>query len=354
MKKDNFEDALTGIDERFLMQAAEPAVGRRRTIKKWKLLPIAAALLLAAALGISAAAPVNIGFYLKAAFGGGYEMLDAITAMPDNVAFRASGDEIRMELKGIVGDSQIAYVFADLTVSPDIAVPEQKFTLDLKLEPTGFPWEQTIEGYSSDYAILSRTDNEDGSVTFACQASIRSRSGIMNPKYTFTCRGIRVWEDSPADAVNLLSGKWSLAFELNYKDLTKSIPLDQKLNVTGVPLELTHTDAEPITKELHIYEARISPFSAAIYFEADHDYNNLLHDLDHKDTKVVLTDGTVIRHYSAAKADDENRISSRSGGGGTASHGDPYRGYVMLIFSKPIDHTLIESIWIEGYEIPLQ
>ena len=116
MKLHTFADAVTAIDDRYIAEAAEAEAlqTKQRTRifhRKWTVVPIAAALLAMAMFVVNAAAPVDLGFYLAAAFGDSYEMLDEMTSMPEPVAYRSSGEEIKLEMKGLVGDRQVVNVF---------------------------------------------------------------------------------------------------------------------------------------------------------------------------------------------------------------------------------------------------
>ncbi|MBQ7301732.1 MAG: hypothetical protein IJW77_18040, partial [Clostridia bacterium] len=132
MKQQIFTDAVTAIDDRYITEAAEAEVIQtkhniRKVRRKWTAVPIAAALLAMAMFVVNAAAPVDLGFYLAAAFGDSYEMLDEMTSMPEPVAYRSSGDEIKLEMKGLVGDRQVVDVFVDVTVAAECGVPGEKY-----------------------------------------------------------------------------------------------------------------------------------------------------------------------------------------------------------------------------------
>lgn len=122
MKKVNFENALTEVDSAYIAESAEPAEKKKRSII-WKVIP-AAVIAACFVLTANAVAPVDLRFYLSAAFGDGYEVIGEMVSMPAHVAYRSSGDEISLELKGIVGDGHVVKVFVDLTISADTEIPE--------------------------------------------------------------------------------------------------------------------------------------------------------------------------------------------------------------------------------------
>ena len=378
MKKTNLENAITEVGDMYIQEAAGQEK-KHRVRRKW--IALSAALLLFAAMlvTVNAAAPVDLSFYLKAAFGDGYTMLDEMTAMPDNVAERSSGEEIDLELKGIMGDSQTAVVFVDLTVGADTVLPENCYSLDLDLEPTGLPWEKGLSGYGSSWGELARTVNPDGSTTFSCKMSIQSRDGVMASKYAVKCGGIRVWEEDAAAETMLLEGEWTLAFSLNYEDLTRVIPVDVTGDLLGVdpailPEERTEEDLVRIPAQM--YEVRMSPLSIGVYWKVDAEHKALMMGNDTIGFAVTLRDGTVITYkqefiYDAEyglirlledgtwhPAEESEKsavsISNLNTGGGADGHEEPYYGHCIMMFDAELPVDEVASVTAGGITVPVE
>ena len=199
MKVHTFADAVTAIDDRYIAEAAEAETlqTKQKTRifhRKWTVVPIAAALLAMAMFVVNAAAPVDLGFYLAAAFGDSYEMLDEMTSMPEPVAYRSSGEEIKLEMKGLVGDRQVVNVFVDVTVAAECGIPVEKYRPVMDLSDTGLPWETNLAAYGTSARVLGKTQNDDGSTTYACMLSLHAEDGVMASKYVVTCEGIAGWD----------------------------------------------------------------------------------------------------------------------------------------------------------------
>ena len=378
MKKTNLENAITEVGDMYIQEAAGQEK-KHRVRRKWIALPAALLLFAAMLVTVNAAAPVDLSFYLKAAFGDGYTMLDEMTAMPDNVAERSSGEEIDLELKGIMGDSQTAVVFVDLTVGADTVLPEDSYSLDLKLEPTGLPWEKGLSSYGSSWGVLARTVNPDGSTTFSCKMSIQSRDGVMASKYAVKCGGIRVWEEDAAAETMLLEGEWTLAFSLNYEDLTRVIPVDVTGDLLGVdpailPEERTEEDLVRIPAQ--VYEVRMSPLSIGVYWKVDAEHKALMMGNDTIGFAVTLRDGTVITYkqefiYDAEyglirlledgtwhPAEESEKsavsISSLNTGGGADGHEEPYYGHCIMMFDAELPVDEVASVTAGGITVPVE
>lgn len=378
MTKTNLENAMTEVGDMYIQEAAGQEK-KHHVRRKWIVLPAALLLFAAMLVTVNAAAPVNLSFYLKAAFGDGYTMLDEMTAMPDNVAERSSGAEIDLELKGIMGDSQTAVVFVDLTVGADTVLPEDSYSLDLKLEPTGLPWEKGLSSYGSSWGELARTVNPDGSTTFSCKMSIQSRDGVMASKYAVKCGGIRVWEENAAAETMFLEGEWTLAFSLNYEDLTRVIPVDVTGDLLGVDpaiLPEERTEADLVRIPAQVYEVRMSPLSIGVYWKVDAENKALIMGNDAIGFAVTLRDGTVITYKQEFIRDteygllrlledgtwrpaDENEksavsISGLNTGGGTDGHEEPYYGHCIMMFDAELPVDEVVSITAGGILISLE
>ena len=381
MKKEQFCEAMTAIDDRYLTESAEPiqnqSVGKRR---KWTVVPIAAAFLAAAVLCVNAAAPVDLGFYLQAVFGDGYQMLDAMTSMPDNVAYRSSGDEIKLEMKGLVGDRQVVDVFVDVTVAAECGIPGEDYRPIMDLSDTGCPWEMNLAAYGTSARVLSKTQNADGSTTYACMLSLHSEDGVMASKYKVACTGIAGWNTNFGDYETLVAGEWNMAFSLNYEDLTEI----RTPAVTGEmrgshwsAVSLDRTAGDIASAVVTVDEVRISPLSVGVYFSADLQYKDFFSDYMIEDIYLTMEDGTVItrRDYLVGsdgmliRLHEEDRTWEEitedeladcyvelagSGGGYNQRESEYYHGHHIFTFSAPLPVDEIVSVTVGGLEIPLK
>ncbi len=381
MKKEQFCEAMTAIDDRYLTEAAE--IAQKKTVggrRKWTVVPIAAALLAAAALCVNAAAPVDLGFYLAAAFGDSYEMLDEMTSMPQPVAYRSSGDEIRLEMKGLVGDRQVVDVFVDVTVSAECGVPGESFRPIMDLSDTGFPWEMNLAAYGTSARVLSKTQNDDGSTTYACMLSLHSEDGVMASKYNVSCSGIAGWDSESGDYETFVEGEWNMAFSLNYKDLTEIRTPDITGEIQGThwsAMSLDRTADDMASAVITVDEVKISPLSVGMYFSADMQYKDFFSDYMIEDIYLTMEDGTVItrRDYVVgsdgmlirlheedqtweeitAEALDDIYVTLAGGGGGyNHRESEQYHGHHIFTFSAPLPVEEIVSVTIGGMEIPMK
>lgn len=380
MKQREFTAAMTDIDDCYLTEATEAMPTRTKSKRRWAVIPIAAALLSAAMIAVNAAAPVDLGFYLKAVFGDGYAMLDEMTSMPDNVAYRSSGDEITLEMKGLVGDRQVVDVFVDVTVSAECGVPEEGYLPIMDLSDTGFPWETHLAAYGTSARVLSTTQNDDGSTTYACMLSLHSEDGVMASKYAVTCEGIAGWNADFSTWETMVDGKWTMAFSLNYEDLTevKTPSVTGEMQGTYWSAFSSDRTADDIASAVvTVDEVRISPLSVGVYFSADLQYKDFFSDYMVEDIYLTMADGTVITRRDYIVGSDGMLIRlneadqtweevkeyetlgcdielAGGGGGYNLREDEMYHGHQIFTFSAPLDVDEIVSVTVGGLEIPMK
>ncbi len=387
MKLHDFTDAVTAIEDAYIAEAADIGQTKTQTHKKhrkWAVVPIAAALLAMAVIAVNAAAPVDLGFYLAAVFGDGYEMLDEMTSMPDNVAYRSSGDEIKLEMKGLVGDRQVVDVFVDVTISAECGVPGNTYRPIMDLSDTGFPWETHLAAYGTSARVLGKTQNDDGSTTYACMLSLHAEDGVMASKYVVTCEGIAGWDADYTNYHTMVEGKWTMAFSLNYNDLTEVLTPDITGEMTGVhwnALSDVYNTGEAaedmlMTATVKIDRVHISPLSIGIYYSGDRSERDIYSDYVVEDIYLTMADGTVItRRDYVVGADgmlirldaenqtwneitedalDDNYVEMAGSGGGIRADEDRFSAHIITTFSAPLPVDEIVSVTVGGLEIPLK
>lgn len=377
MKKENFENALTEVNSTYIAEAAEPAEKKKRGVA-WKVLP-AAVIAACFVLTVNAAVPVNLGFYLSAAFGDGYEVIGEMVSMPNHVAYRSSGDEMSLELKGIVGDGHVVKVFVDLTVSADTEIPEglgktAEFALfDLKLSPTGMPWEKQPGSYGTSTGCLAVTENDDGSTTFSNVLTMRSRDELIGGKYIISCTKMSYWDADVREEKNVLEGKWNLGFSLDYLDISEKIPVEVSGNILTAEERLENDElvCDYAEAPVEIYEVNLSPLSISVFWKAENEYQEVFEGRD-IDVNITMTDGSEIiwkdyweseetgkfrltddgRWYTVDNSEpDPIYITGKNSGGGCAGHGEPYMGHIILTFDAPLDTENVMSVTIGGVEV---
>jgi len=365
MKRENFEKAFENISDKTVTEAVlsrDKKRGRRGVLAKI-LIPAAILLLLSTVLAVNAASPVDLSFYISASFSGDYTMLSDMVSMPDKVAYRNSGDEVRLELKGVMGDSVSAVIYFDVVVSPGIEIPERWY-LDIDYDELCLPWNSM--GLGGSQGTLEHTVDADGSNRFKSYVRVTQSDAIMpdsfnmsNQAFYITLNGIGGWKNYPdnPERFTVLEGKWSMALQLNYRDISTAYIFGKDYIVSQpefVTDEMLVSEAgEPIT--LNINRISLSPIGITYYFslpQEDVDEFRLFNSIGDV-SGVKLKDGRIIATRHSIFGD----IAELNSNGGSTSgrRGDDGRQYmsVNLRFEDVIDIADVESLLISDTEIKL-
>ena len=316
MKKELLETALSEIRTEYLEEAMEPMPtdkNQSRAGKKRRLLWLPAAvigLLLCVTFSAAAWSPVDLQTYLGAVFRDGYELLDDMVSMPEYVSYHASGDEIKLELRGILGDSQAVMIFFDLTAAPEVELPEAyvRYTVDIDAAWYLLPsYRGSLGWYGAE--VLERTENEDGSVTQKMCVMFTSEALPLGKPLVLTLRGLDVLDPQTHQAEKLVSGKWQITFPLDYKDTTKVIPVDAMLE--AAMCSQADPDAPSETLPLHISEVRLSPLSVMIKADTDAEISDT--EFDRFNLRTAKDGVLLLSDCGYEIADGKYRIDSENG-----------------------------------------
>ena len=347
MKKEILEQALTDIRTEYLEEAMETMKNKNGTGRKKRLLLVPAAVIafvLCISLTAAAWSPVDLKTYLGAAFNGGYELLDEMVSMPKYVSYRSSGDEIKLTMRGILGDSQTALVFFDLTAAPGVDIPEVYADYDGGIDIAWYLMPSFRGGFGSGaMQVLERTENADGSVTQKMSIDITSENLPLGKPVVLTLRGISEYDPSTYEKTERIRGKWQMTFPLDYKDSTVIYPFDTEI-MADMAFD-SYPDAPTEVVSLHVSEVRLSPLSVMICADTDMDIDEDIGGM----TPVLnlrRADGTLI-------LDGENRVCRMYG----ASKPNPETGRRMnqwiYQFTSQIPVDEIAAVCLGDAELPL-
>jgi len=363
MKKENFENALENISDERVSEAAESydKKTKRRKFTAKLLIPAAILLLLSAVLTVNAASPVDIGSYISLMFGGDHTMVDDMISMPEKVSYRSSGDEMKLELKGVMGDAASAIIYFDIVVSPEVEIPERWY-FDVDYDELCLPWDGL--GLGGSYGTLEYTVDDDGSHRFASYVRVTQSDALMPDSFNMseqafyvtvnTLGGWKNYPDNP-ERYSVLDGKWTMALQLNYRDVGTTYHFGEEYVISQPEVEfdeVTYREAgDPVT--VVIDRIGVSPIGISCYFSLSLEEDaKLLNEL-YLVTAVRLKDGGLIAARHGMFNDDASAYTR--GGSSSGRRGDDGRWYksMYMEFNDIVDVSQVESFIISNVEIPL-
>lgn len=152
-----------------------------------------------------------------------------------------------------------------------------------------------------------------------------------------------------------IEGTWELEFDASYEDLSLDLPAGQAVDVDGT--------------EIVLDEVTISPLSMRVSYTADLDgvdleeivrnepYEMTLRQrLDCIDIVITAKDGTrfFMTEYHLDEHEDGGAGHTQSGGGNVEKQDGVWKGFSYMKFDQVLDLDEIESVTVEGVEIPLE
>ncbi|MBQ9079802.1 MAG: hypothetical protein IJY27_01905 [Clostridia bacterium] len=333
-------NAVGGVGADLIERAAQPTVRRRPR----SLLAVAAvAALLAAMLLTTVAATYDIGFYVSQIFGGDVDMLDSMTAEPGNVSYKSTNKDVKIEVVGITGDRNNAFVWLDVILPEELDVEGKHLIVgDVHAQKRWATF--SVDSLSMSHGFL--TEKSGNVYSMFCRLSsdnslVGQRISLSFENICATPEGVIV---NPAHYEVLAEGEWKLNFSLNYPDLTEVLEPEIRGEIISIPEDTFTNIPEKVqdvwTNEFvaDTCEVCLSPISIRVSIEcADNIMTYLPHDI-----KLILDDGTVLD------------VRAESGGHSyNANRGRSYF-YVSCIFDEPVSPDSVKAIEYCGIMITLK
>lgn len=376
MKKENMENVLSDVRDAYIQEAAQAVKGKngKKNLKKWMAFPIAAALLVGLVMGVSAVTPVDLGSYLQEVFRISFRTLETTMSVPEDTVYHSSGEELKLELKGVSGDRQVLDAFVDVTLSPDFDLPEDRYFIHCQMKSTERNGVQ-----SGRYSVLDRTENPDGSTTLSCQLTLTDTRIMPESEYAVECSRIEVWYEDTGEYTTILEGDWRLTFTPNLEDRTRVLQPMAEGNLflhdaSLLPGKIRDEDLMMVPAK--VYEIQLSPVSIGVYWSVEAEYRNQVLGSIPSVFMVKLTDGRLIEYdrnvlyepvlgrmeraadgtWHPAEESEKTPISITNQSSGTSAGGAdaPCTGYSIFTFDAELPVEEIAVITVGEIVIPVE
>ncbi len=148
-----------------------------------------------------------------------------------------------------------------------------------------------------------------------------------------------------------IEGKWELEFDLGYEDVSLDLPAGQAVNVEGANVTLNEIFISPMSVRVD-YTADLDGLDLEGIVRDDPYEMSLRWCLECLDIVITQNDGT--RFFMTEYHLDENEGGhTQSGNGIVEKQEGEWKGFSSMRFDQILPLDEIESITIEGVEIPL-
>ncbi len=148
-----------------------------------------------------------------------------------------------------------------------------------------------------------------------------------------------------------IEGKWELEFDMDYEDLSLDLPAGQVVNVEGAEIVLDEIFISPLSVRVD-YTANLDGLDLEKTVRTEPYEMSLRWCLECLDIVITQKDGT--RFFMTEYHLDENEGGhTQSGNGIVEKQEGEWKGFSSMRFDQILPLDEIESITIEGVEIPL-
>ncbi len=330
----------------------EEATGVKKLKNKqkriFKIICISAAALISTFLlvaGVAAVTIYDIGFYLKQYFGGEVEMLDDMTAVPQNVRYESTNDEVKFEVVGITGDAYYAYVWIDMTLPEGMVDAGSDHLLNFDrcgFKDVNYLW-FGMWGYSSTYQMLE-TKKAENVYSFFVRLNTHDKRTLIGRRVNLEIKNITLEHDFDPGYKILSVGEWGMSFSLNYRDMSEIIDPDIAGMMITVPPEERFNDLPDYIKnrstiEYMVKDCKVSLSPISVTISINYESSDGKDAISPKKISIVLDDSTVISDF-----------------GGAGSRGKAGKGVISasISFKEPIDPDQVKAIIFGNATIPLK
>lgn len=197
-------------------------------------------------------------------------------------------------------------------------------------------------------AASSTTDLTPGDDTIQIIYSWMSNSPIPIGKAAVTIDDIVLNLHRPLRE-KTIEGTWELEFDADYEDLSLDLPAGQTVNVEGAEIVLDKIFISPLSMRVD-YTADLDGVDLEKTVQTEPYEMSLRQRLDQLDIIITQKDGTRFYHLNN---DLEEGGHIQNGSGNVEKQEGEWRGFNCLQFSQMLHLDEIESITVEGVEIPL-
>ncbi len=322
------------------LAAADPASVRPKAGRVRAFVLLAAALTLLALLvtGTVASARYDLGFYLSTVFGEQTDGLGEITATPRGVSYRTTNEAVRFDVVGVTGDRHNAYVFLEMTLPEEAAMPSDSISLVFDGFVAGAVGAASESRLMQTIRVRMRGEGQSRVFGFGFLMSWPDTSMIGRRAHV-AMRDVTI-EAIDGSAVYAAEGEWELTFTLNQPDRTKTFtPRTEGVVLRGEEGAQSLGTGE-LLPEIAPNSMRVDLSPISLTLEASYTADRQSYFAAPREMTLVMKDGTESTHlYRGGSHQWE-------GNGGTV--------IVTLVMDDPIDPDEVVAIRYGGVEIALK
>ncbi len=344
MKKEDLLNAIGNIQDDLILSAIDDSKeSRPKRIRRGLMVTLAAALVLTLTVGVGAASGIFRGLEdpFAPAFrnDGSAPPLDRelVEKLGHPVGVSATDQGVTVTVDSVLRDRYTC------TVVTSIAMPGiEKQEIDYEaMEMSG-----ALDGFSSGGGYT--TNFTPGDDTLQIIRVWESEEPFPEGEATMTIDTL-VFNRYRFLREKKVEGKWELKFDISYEDLSTELPAGQVLSVEGIETTLDEITISPLSMMVkHTAEPGEADLEQVI--ETEPYERTLKNHLEELACVITKKDGT---QFFCPGTFEEKETHMQSVHGDSKQQGEKLKCWYVLRFDQMLPLDEIQSITIEGVEIPL-
>lgn len=167
----------------------------------------------------------------------------------------AANENGTLEVKQILGDSNLIYILMDFTAPEGTVLNADRYRFHSHLDRPG----SNSAGYG--YTLLDDEDANDNKISLVL--TYLSDNIIPGSPVTLQVNDLEAADAFPDNFETVIPGSWETKFDMNYKDLSTTRLVQQKLSLYGYEATLSSISISPISVTLKVSSEHAKEISEA-------------------------------------------------------------------------------------------
>lgn len=172
---------------------------------------------------------------------------------------QATNENGTLEVRQIIGDSNLIYLLMDFTAPEDMVLNKERYRFETHLD-------FDINGSHSsghNYYLLEDENPNDNKISLILSYLMTDRTIIGSPVT------LRIIDLEEADAYpdvfeTVISGSWETEFKMDYKDISTMYPSNKEISLYGYEATLSSVSISPISVAINVDSAHTKAISEAV------------------------------------------------------------------------------------------
>jgi hypothetical protein len=172
---------------------------------------------------------------------------------------QAANKDGKLEVKQIIGDSNLIYILMDFTAPEGTNLNAKRYRFETSLSQNALGLSST---YSYDYTLLEDDNPNDNKISLVMNCLLQDNK-VAGQEVTLMLSNLEEADVFPDQYETLIRGSWKIPFKMDYSNMSTTYPLNQAVSLYGYKAAITTLSISPISVTLKLGSAYTKEISDA-------------------------------------------------------------------------------------------